>query len=84
MKNQVQALPPEYLKPGEVETLIATWLKAMESAAIDVCKSKGAVSNGGRAAGGGYLQGDGGRSLRRVLREFADAHRYTAPAFGPS
>lgn len=81
---QVQALPPEYLKLGEVEALIATWLKAMEAAATDVYKSKTSSSNGGRISGGGYLQGDGGRSLKRVLREFADAHRYTAPAFGPS
>ncbi|KAG0588025.1 hypothetical protein KC19_2G209500 [Ceratodon purpureus] len=82
--SAVQALPSEYLKPGEVETLIPTWLKAMEAAAGDVYKSKTSMGNGGRAGGGGYLQGDGGRMLKRVLREFADAHRYTAPTYGPS
>lgn len=81
---QVQALPSEYLKPGEVETLVPTWLKAMEAAAGDVYKSKTSLSNGGRASGGGYLQGDGGRMLKRVLRDFADAHRFTAPTYGPS
>lgn len=74
-------MPSEYLKPGEVETLIPTWLKAMEAAAADVYKSRAAVGNGGRA---GYLQGDGGRMLKRVLREFADAHRYSVPIYGPS
>ncbi|CAM6046725.1 unnamed protein product [Sphagnum compactum] len=79
----VQALPPEYLKPGEVDILIATWLKAMEAAASDIYKMQ-AVQNGGRPGGGGYLRGDGGRSLKRVLREFAEAHRYTVPTYGQS
>lgn len=78
---QVQALPSEYLKPGEFETLIPTWLKAMEAAAADVLKSK---SNGGLAGGGDYLQGEGGRLLKRLVRKFADAHRYTAPTYGSS
>ncbi|KAL3697054.1 hypothetical protein R1sor_011130 [Riccia sorocarpa] len=77
----VQALPPEYLKPGETETLITVWLKALEAAALDYFKSRGAP-NGGRAGAAGYMQGDGGRTLKRVLREFADAHRYTTPGFG--
>ncbi|BFI28436.1 transportin-3 [Marchantia polymorpha subsp. ruderalis] len=77
----VQALPPEYLKQGEIETLIATWLSALEAAASDYYKSRGAC-NGGRTGAAGYMQGDGGRTLKRVLREFADAHRYTTPGFG--
>ncbi|XP_024393612.1 transportin MOS14 isoform X2 [Physcomitrium patens] len=82
--SAVQGLPPEYLKPGEVETLIPIWLKAMEAAAGDVYRSKASMNSGGRASGGGYLQGAGGRMLKRLLREFADTHRFTAPSYGPS
>lgn len=64
--------------------MIPIWLKAMEAAAGDVYRSKASMNSGGRASGGGYLQGAGGRMLKRLLREFADTHRFTAPSYGPS
>lgn len=79
---QVQALPPEYLKQGEVEILIRLWISALEAAASDCYKNR-VTCNGGRAGAAGYMQGDGGRTLKRVLREFADAHRFTSPVFVP-
>ncbi|CAM6097582.1 unnamed protein product [Calypogeia fissa] len=77
----VQALPQEYLKQGEVEILIRVWISALEAAASDCYKNR-VTCNGGRAGVAGYMQGDGGRTLKRVLREFADAHRFTS-AFVP-
>ncbi|KAK6267034.1 hypothetical protein QUC31_017871 [Theobroma cacao] len=70
--NQVQALPVEYLKLGEAETLVPVWLKALAGAAADYLESKS--SNGGKSDYG-HMQGKGGRVLKRVIREFADGHR---------
>lgn len=63
-------LPPEYLKPGEIESLVPNWIKALAAAASDYVESR-------QCGGGinGHIQGKGGRLLKRLLREFADNHR---------
>ncbi|XP_065865601.1 transportin MOS14 isoform X2 [Euphorbia lathyris] len=68
----VQALPLEYLKQGEKETLVPAWLDALVGAASDYLDSKSC--NGG-TNGYGHMQGKGGRVLKRLIREFADSHR---------
>lgn len=77
LTNVVHALPTEYLKSGEAEQMISSWLKAMEVASAEYYNSKGTS-----LSGGGYMQGQGGRSLKRIVREFADVHRHIAPSFG--
>ncbi|KAL5724540.1 hypothetical protein ACHQM5_007785 [Ranunculus cassubicifolius] len=73
MHSTVQALPAEYLKQGEAETLVPQWLKALSSAASDYLESKTRhCNNGGH---NGHMQGKGGRTLKRIIREFADTHR---------
>ncbi|KAA0048527.1 transportin-3 isoform X1 [Cucumis melo var. makuwa] len=69
--SAVQALPLEYLKPGEVETLVPLWLKALGDAACDYLESKSCDEE----ANYGHMQGKGGRVLKRLVREFADGHR---------
>ncbi|KAH1108562.1 hypothetical protein J1N35_012330 [Gossypium stocksii] len=72
LQAAVQALPPDYLKQGEAETLVPVWLKALAGAASDYLESK---SSNGRTSDYGHMQGKGGRMLKRVIREFADSHR---------
>ncbi|XP_020414990.1 transportin MOS14 isoform X4 [Prunus persica] len=69
---QVQALPAEYLKQGEVETLVPVWSKALAGAASDYIESRSC--DGGHNSYG-HMQGKGGRVLKRLVREFADSHR---------
>lgn len=76
--NAVQSIPSEYLKPGEAEQLVSSWLKALEVASSDYCST---LSSPGRTSADGFTQGHGGRSLKRIIREFADAHRHIAPTF---
>ncbi|XP_020533475.2 transportin MOS14 isoform X2 [Jatropha curcas] len=68
----VQALPVEYLKQGETETLVPVWLEALVGAASDYLDSRSC--NGGKN-NYGHMQGKGGRGLKRLIREFADSHR---------
>ncbi|EXB41423.1 hypothetical protein L484_007573 [Morus notabilis] len=68
----VRALPVEYLKQGEAETLVPVWSKALACAASDYLESK---SCDGVQTDYGHMQGKGGRILKRVIREFADNHR---------
>ncbi|XP_077250127.1 ARM repeat superfamily protein isoform X2 [Tasmannia lanceolata] len=72
LNSTVQALPAEYLKQGEAENLVPTWLNALASAASDYLESK--TYDGGRN-NGGHMQGKGGRTLKRIIRDFADTHR---------
>ncbi|KAL6509129.1 hypothetical protein OROGR_022439 [Orobanche gracilis] len=67
---QLQMLPPEYLKSGEVESLVPIWLKALVAAAADYGRC-GEIS----CKHEHMMQGKGGRVLKRLLREFADNHR---------
>ncbi|KAE8701985.1 transportin-3-like isoform X3 [Hibiscus syriacus] len=72
LQAAVQALPADYLKQGEAETMVPIWLKALAGAASDYLESK---STNGRTGNYGHMQGKGGRVLKRVIREFADSHR---------
>uniref|UniRef100_A0A6N2MCB5 Exportin-1/Importin-beta-like domain-containing protein n=1 Tax=Salix viminalis TaxID=40686 RepID=A0A6N2MCB5_SALVM len=68
----VQALPVEYLKQGEAETLVPVWMEALVGAASDYLGSK---TFNGEKNNYGHMQGKGGRVLKRLIREFADSHR---------
>lgn len=68
----MQALPSEYLKQGEAETVVPVWFKALAGAASDYLESK---SCNGIHNDYGHMQGKGGRTLKRIIREFADSHR---------
>ncbi|XP_058092775.1 transportin MOS14 isoform X3 [Magnolia sinica] len=72
LHSTVQALPAEYLKPGEAESLAPTWLNALASAASDYLESK--TRDAGKDDPG-YMRGKGGRALKRIVRDFADTHR---------
>ncbi|KAH9622089.1 hypothetical protein KSS87_005277 [Heliosperma pusillum] len=70
--SAVHGLPVEYLKQGEAETIVPSWLKALAGAASDYLESK--TCNGVKNDYG-HMQGKGGRVLKRLVREFADNHR---------
>ncbi|AES80779.2 transportin-like protein [Medicago truncatula] len=72
LQSAVQALPAEYLNHGETETLVPLWSKALAAAASDYLESK---NSNGLKSDFGHMQGKGGRVLKRLVREFADAHR---------
>ncbi|CAD5182501.1 unnamed protein product [Musa acuminata subsp. malaccensis] len=72
LQSTVQSLPLEYLKQGEPETIIPLWLKALASAASDYVESK--TCDTGRGDNG-HMLGKGGRTLKRIIRDFADTHR---------
>lgn len=65
--SQLQTLPGEYLKAGEVECLVPNWIKGVAAAASDYLEME--ITNG-------HMRGKGGRHLKRLLRDFADNHRY--------
>ncbi|KAK1318956.1 hypothetical protein QJS10_CPB04g00017 [Acorus calamus] len=69
---QVQALPVEYLKQGEADFIVPTWLKVLASAASDYLESK--TCNGAKDDHG-HMKGKGGKALKRIIRDFADTHR---------
>ena len=66
------ALPADYLKQGESESLVPTWLKALGAASPEYLESR--CRDGGKD-NHGLLNGKGGRFLKRLVREFADSHR---------
>ncbi|MQL88164.1 hypothetical protein Taro_020719 [Colocasia esculenta] len=70
--SMVQTLPTEYLKSGEAETLVPLWMKALATAASDYITSKTSVPG---KDDHGHMQGKGGRTLKRIIRDFADTHR---------
>ncbi|KAL9162788.1 hypothetical protein ABFS82_06G000700 [Erythranthe guttata] len=70
----LQTLPAEYLKAGEVESLVPIWVKAVVGAASEYLESR-RQCGGETNNRGGHMQGEGGRLLKRLLREFADNHR---------
>ncbi|XP_031094913.1 transportin MOS14 isoform X3 [Ipomoea triloba] len=72
LHSAVQTLPSEYLKQGEAESLVPIWLKALMAAASDYIESR---QCNGRAKDYCHMQGKGGRTLKRLIREFADGHR---------
>ncbi|XP_024319110.1 transportin MOS14 isoform X2 [Brachypodium distachyon] len=70
--SRVKSLPSEYLRHGEAEMIIQLWLKVLQDAASDYLHSR-TVSNGRNHPG--YMQGKGGRTLKRIIRDFAESHR---------
>lgn len=72
LQSTVQTLPSEYLNQGEAETIVPAWMKALAHAAADYLESK--TSDFGRSDHG-HMQGRGGRTLKRIIRDFADSHR---------
>ncbi|KAL2320426.1 hypothetical protein Fmac_029395 [Flemingia macrophylla] len=72
LQSAVQALPAEYLNHGEAEAIVPLWSKALADAASDYLESK---NSNGLKSDFGHMQGKGGRVLKRLVREFADAHR---------
>ncbi|KAH0660994.1 hypothetical protein KY290_030394 [Solanum tuberosum] len=72
LHSAVHNLPAEYLKHGEVESLVPLWIKALAAAASDYIESR---RNVGGTSDYGHMQGKGGRILKRLVREFADGHR---------
>ncbi|RDX94405.1 Transportin MOS14 [Mucuna pruriens] len=72
LQSAVQALPAEYLNHGEAEAIVPLWSKALANAASDYLESK---NSDGLKSDFGHMQGKGGRVLKRLVREFADAHR---------
>lgn len=72
LQSTVQTLPSEYLRQGEAETLVPLWLNALASAASDYLASK---ASDGALMDHDHMQGKGGRTLKRIIRDFADTHR---------
>ncbi|XP_078159617.1 ARM repeat superfamily protein isoform X1 [Carex rostrata] len=72
LHSSVQALPSEYLKPGEAEAIVPLWLEALENAASDFLKT--AATPGDSYV---HMRGKGGRTLKRIIRDFAESHRHT-------
>ncbi|KAG1370276.1 putative transportin-3 [Cocos nucifera] len=72
LQSTVQSLPSEYLIQGEAETIVPLWLEALASAASDYLDSKSSDANRSDHV---HMQGKGGRTLKRIIRDFADSHR---------
>ncbi|PIA33632.1 hypothetical protein AQUCO_04100211v1 [Aquilegia coerulea] len=72
LQSTVQAMPAEYLRQGEVDTLVPMWMKALAGAASDYLESR---SLHGERSHHGHMQGKGGRTLKRIIRDFAESHR---------
>lgn len=73
LHTQLQALPPGSLKEGEAQAVPQFWGDAFIAAAADAFQH--GAGERGRAGGGGYLGGDGGRRIKRVIRDFVEGHR---------
>lgn len=72
LQSTVQSLPSEYLMQGEAETIVPLWVKALASAASDYLEGKTSDANRSDHV---HMQGKGGRTLKRIIRDFADTHR---------
>uniref|UniRef100_A0A453I201 Uncharacterized protein n=1 Tax=Aegilops tauschii subsp. strangulata TaxID=200361 RepID=A0A453I201_AEGTS len=70
--DQVSSLSSEYLRQGEAELIIPLWLKVLQDAASDYLHSRTGDNCRNHP---GYMQGKGGRTLKRVIRDFAESHR---------
>ncbi|CAO2144367.1 unnamed protein product [Urochloa humidicola] len=80
LQSTVKSLPSEYLKQGEAEMIIPLWLKVLEDAGSDYLHSRTGDNIRNHQ---GYMQGKGGRTLKRIIRDFAESHR-NAPTPCPS
>ncbi|GAB4848593.1 hypothetical protein Ancab_003300 [Ancistrocladus abbreviatus] len=63
LRSAVHALPVEYLRQGETDILVPSWLKALAAAASDYLESK--TCNGGKIDFS-HMQGKGGRGLEAL------------------
>lgn len=72
LQSTVISLPSEYLRQGEAEIIIPLWLKVLLDAASDYLHSR--IGDNVRNHHG-YMQGKGGRTLKRIIRDFAESHR---------
>ncbi|XP_028553838.1 uncharacterized protein LOC110092572 isoform X2 [Dendrobium catenatum] len=72
LQSTAQSLPAEYLRQGEAESLVPLWLNALASAASDYLASK---TSDAALIDHGHMLGKGGRTLKRLIRDFADTHR---------
>lgn len=72
LHSAVHTLPAEYLKQGDTEVLVPSWVKALAAAATNYLEGK---TSNERKADYGLMHGKGGRVLKRLVREFADNHR---------
>ncbi|XP_073005339.1 uncharacterized protein [Typha latifolia] len=72
LQSTVQSLPSDYLKQGEADMIVPLWLKALASAASDYLDSR---TCGTGRTDHGHMQGQGGRTLKRIVRNFAETHR---------
>ncbi|AAF78497.1 Contains similarity to transportin-SR from Homo sapiens gb/AF145029. ESTs gb/T46556, gb/AI993189, gb/T45501, gb/AA394463 come from this gene [Arabidopsis thaliana] len=74
LNSAVWALPSEYLKQGEAESIVREWSEALGGAGIDYLENK-SCNFGSNNSSGGHMQGKHGRTLKRLVRDFADSHR---------
>ncbi|KAL3526241.1 hypothetical protein ACH5RR_010897, partial [Cinchona calisaya] len=72
LHSAMQTLPAEYLKQGEAESLVPTWLKALSAASSDYLGSRRCNVGKDNHV---LVNGKGGRILKCLVREFADSHR---------
>ncbi|OAY85542.1 Transportin-3 [Ananas comosus] len=73
LRSTVRSLPSDYLKQGEAEAIVPLWLNALACAASDYLDSRS--SDNANRSDHGHMRGKGGRTLKRVIRDFADTHR---------
>ncbi|AQK57548.1 ARM repeat superfamily protein [Zea mays] len=72
LQSTVKSLPSEYLKQGEAEIIVPSWLKVLQDAGSDYLHSR---TGDNIRSHQGYMQGKGGRTLKRIIRDFAESHR---------
>ncbi|WVZ51352.1 hypothetical protein U9M48_002505 [Paspalum notatum var. saurae] len=70
--SRVKSLPSEYLNQGEAEMIVPLWLKVLEDAGSDYLHSRTGDNIRNHQ---GYMQGKGGRTLKRIVRDFVESHR---------
>ena len=73
-------MPSEYLKQGEAEIIVPLWLKVLQDAGSDYLYSR---TGDNIRSHQGYMQAKGGRTLKRIIRDFAESHR-NVPIPSPS
>lgn len=80
LQSAVKSMPSEYLRQGEAEMIVPLWLNVLHDAASDYLHSRTGDNVRNNHA---YMQGKGGRTLKRIVRDFAESHR-NAPMPCPS
>ncbi|KAG8089956.1 hypothetical protein GUJ93_ZPchr0011g28512, partial [Zizania palustris] len=67
LQSAVKSMPSDYLRQGEAETIIPLWLNVLQDAALEYLHR--------RTDDNVYMQGKGGRTLKLMIRDFAESHR---------